>query len=134
MKTNKFLIASLLILMGMGALVVSCDKVKNRVKRAQLIVNTASEKDGGDDEDPIIQGRVKKKNTFVPIDSAYVETVTYGTNLRIGAKYTDDKGIFTQPADTGTFYFKVTVPGFSTPYVTDTIYIDKDTEVTILVN
>ena len=91
-------------------------------------------KDGGeDDEDPIIQGKVKKHN-FDPVDDAFVETMTAGTNVRVGSVYTNDLGEFVQQVVAGIYYFKVTVPGESTPYVTDTIHVTKDREVTIFVD
>lgn len=133
MKSNMFLIASLLILVGMGAITVSCKKEKVPPCKAKMATINSTPKDGGDDEDPIIRGKVKK-HSFEPVDSAFVETITYGTNIRVGADYTDELGDFVQLVEKGIYYFKVTIPSESTPYVTDTIHVNEDVEVTILVN
>lgn len=134
MKSNMFLVASLLILVGMGAITVSCKKEQvAKYRKAEMCVSETNAKDGGDDEDPIIRGKVKK-HSFEPVDSAFVETITYGTNIRVGADYTDELGDFVQLVEKGIYYFKVTIPGESTPYVTDTIHVNEDVEVTIFVN
>jgi hypothetical protein len=134
MKSNKFLIASLLILVAMGAITVSCKKEKVAFCKAELIFNDNCAKTGDDDDDPIVHGRVKKKQGLMPIDSAYVETMAYGTNLRVGTKYTDNLGEFDQQVDTGTYYFKITIPGFSTPYYTDTFFVTRNRDITILID
>ena len=125
-------IAALAILMG-GAITVSCKK-EQCAKYRKAKITTIQAKDGGDDdEDPVIRGKVKK-HSLSPVDSAYVETITYGSNVSIGAEYTDNLGRFDQKADSGIYYFRVTVPGISTPYVTDTVHVNKDIEVTIFVD
>lgn len=127
------MIASLLILVGMGAITVSCRKEKAGCRKAELITEDAGGKTGGD-EDPIIRVRVKKKNTFVPIDSAYVETRTYGTNALANSGYTNALGEDDQQVPAGIYYFKVTLPGTSTPFATDTVHVSKDIQATILVD
>jgi hypothetical protein len=120
------------MLIGMGAITISCKK-EQPAQRLKAQMTTAQAKDGGDDdEDPVIRGKVKKNN--LALFGAEVETVTYGTNVRIGSVYTDSLGEFAQHVSKGTYYFKVTVPGFSTPYVTDTVSVTKDTEVNISVD
>jgi hypothetical protein len=133
MKSNKLMIASLLILVGMGAITVSCRKEKANFRKADLMVDNGCERTGGD-EDPIIRVRVKKKNTFVAVDSAYVETMTYSTNVRANFGYTNTLGELDQQVATGIYYLKVTVPGYSTPYVTDTMHVSKDIQATVLVD
>lgn len=134
MYQNKFLIASLLILIGMGAITVSCDKDKTYAKKAKLIVECSPEKDGGeDDEDPIVQGKVKKPSGLA-IDSASVKTVAYNTNIIVASTYTNSTGDFTQKVDAGIYYFSVLVPGETVPFITDTIHVYKDKQVTIIVD
>lgn len=133
MKSNTILIASLLILIGMGAITVSCKKVSH--KKAEIIECDEPSRDGGgDDEDPVIRGRVKKKNTFVPIDSAYVETLSSPSHTKVGDCYTDANGDFSQRVSAGIYYFKILPPGATTPYVTDTIHVYKDRNIVILVD
>lgn len=134
MKNHKFMIASLLILVGMGAITVSCKKeqsVKNR--RAQVEVVTL--KDGGeDDDDPIIQGRVKKKHSLSAIDNAYVETITYSTEKVVNASYSNNEGGFEHRVPVNMYYFRVTVPGQTTPFITDTVRINENSMVTIFID
>lgn len=135
MNTNKFMIASLLILIGMGAIAVSCEKHKPAFRKAQLILeNSNAPKTGDDDDDPMIQGKVKKKHNLAPVDGALVGTYIYGTDAVINTQYTDNLGEFTETVKSGTYYFKVTVPGSSLPYVTDTFSISQNKQVTILVD
>lgn len=133
MKSNKFLIASLLILIGTGAILVSCKKENGRVKRVRVEVGTSNEKGGDDDEDPIIQGKVKHHN-LTPVYNATVETIRYPANVIVGTEYTDSLGEFEQQVDSATYFFRVTVPGVSTPYITNRVLIDKDTPITIYVD
>ena len=129
------MIASLLILIGMGAITISCEKQKTAFRKAQLILeNSNNPKTGDDDDDPIIHGKVKKKNNLAPVDGALVGTYVYGTDTVINSQYTDDLGEFTEQVKNGIYYFKVTVPGSSSPYVTDTFSINQDKQVTILVD
>lgn len=124
-------IAALMILFALGAITVSCNKEQTAKCRKATI--TAVEKDGGDDdEDPVIRGRVKKTNNSV-IVNATVETVMYGTNASQGTVYTDSLGEFQQKVKAGIYYFKVLVPGETIPYVTDTVHVNKDVEITITV-
>lgn len=132
MKKNKFMIASLLILVGMGAITVSCKKEEVSSRKAQMITESDLEKTG--DEDPIIRVRVKKKNTYAPVDNAHVETFVYGTNVRINDGYTNSSGEYDRQVAVGIYYFHVTPQGSSTPVVTDTIHVDKDVMPTILVD
>lgn len=122
------------VIVVLGAITTSCKKdqyANNR--KAELTVVHA--KDGGDDdEDPVIRGKVKKKANSQVIANAQVETMTYGTNVRVGSVYTDSLGDFAQQVTSGIYYFKVTPPGFSTPYVTDTVHVTKDIQVTIEVD
>lgn len=135
MKTNIFLIASLLILVGMGAITVSCEKQKTAFRKAQLILdNSNTPKTGDDDDEPIFQGKVRKKIGLATVGGARVETYEYGTNNKIGTQYTYDPGEFTQQVKSGTYYFKVTVPNDSNLYITDTLSIHQNMQVTILVD
>lgn len=126
-------IATLAILVGMGAITVSCKKEQcTKYRKAGLTV--VQTKDGGDDdEDPVIRGKVKKHN-LTPVNGAYVETMAYGTNARIGGVYSDSLGDFVQTVSKGTYYFVVSVPHQSTPFVTDTLHVEEDSEVTIFVD
>ncbi len=135
MKSNSFLIASLVILVAMGAITVSCKKEQsNGFRKAEIIVEESPNvKTGEDDEDPVIQGKVKKKNGFAPIDSAYVETVSNATRSTVVASYTNSLGDFVHQVPAGTYYFRVTVPGGS-PFETDTVRVYANTIVTILVD
>lgn len=132
MKTNKFMIASLLILVGMGAITVSCKKEEVKSRKAQIVVESDAEKTGGD-HDPIIRVRVKKKNTLAPIDNALVGTYIYGTNLQINEGRTNSSGEYDCQVPEGIYYFHVTVGG-GDPLVTDTIRVSSDVQATILVN
>lgn len=132
MKTNKFMIASLLILVGMGAITVSCKKENVTSRKAEMIIEDCLEKTGGD-QDPIIRVRVKKKNTLVPVDNAYVETYSYGTNRQINDGYTNSSGEYDRQVQSGIYYFQVTVSG-GTPVVTDTIHVRTNVQATILVD
>ncbi|WP_343637088.1 hypothetical protein [Fluviicola sp.] len=132
MKTNKFMIASLLILVGMGALTVSCKKEEVKSRKAQIIVENDPEKTGGD-HDPIIRVRVKKKYTLVAVDSAGVETYEYGTNQQINHGYTNSSGEYDREVASGIYYFRVTAPG-GEPLVTDTVHVHDDVQVTVLVD
>lgn len=135
MKSNIFLIASLLILVGMGAITVSCEKQKTAFKKAQLVAdNNNTPKTGDDDDEPIFQGKVRKKIGLTTVGGARVETYEYGTNNKIGTQYTYDPGEFTQQVKKGTYYFKVTVPDDSNLYITDTLSIHQNMQVTILVD
>jgi hypothetical protein len=60
--------------------------------------------------------------------------MVYGTNVRAASVYTNSLGEFDEQVPAGIYYFKVTVPGISTPYVTDTVHVSKDMEVTIYVD
>lgn len=132
MKTNKWMIASLLILVGMGAITVSCKKEQANARKAGLIIENDREKTG-DDEDPVIRIRTKKKNTFVPVGNVLVETMTYGTNTVANSGYTDSNGEDDQQVPEGIYYFRVTVSG-SSPVTTDTVHVSKDIQATILVD
>lgn len=134
MKTNKFLIASLLILIGMGAITTSCEKQKATFKKAQLIINNNAPKTGDDDDDPIIQGKVKKKTGHANLNGTRVDTYEYGTNVRVETKFTDTAGDFTEQIKQGTYYFKVVLPGSSSQFITDTFPVYQNTSVTILVD
>lgn len=127
------MIASLLILIGMGAITVSCQKEKATFRKAELMTKYTNEKTGGD-EDPIIRVRVKKKNSFAPVDSAFVETIDYVSNEQINTGYTNAIGESKQQVPKGVYYFKVTVPRNSIPYITDTVHVKADIETTILVD
>lgn len=132
MKSNKFMIASLLILVGMGAITVSCKKENVTNRKAKIIIENDLEKTGGD-HDPIIRVRVKKKNTLAPVDNALVGTYTYGTNEQINEGYTNSSGEYDRQVPAGIYYFQVTVSG-GTPVVTDTIHVHADVQPTILVD
>ena len=125
------IITATAIIVVLGTTIVSCKKEQiAKCRKAQLTAVEA--KNGGDDdEDPVIRGKVQKKNTFVVISNAYVETMAYGTNIRAGSVYTDSLGNFKQKVPAGAYYFKVTIAGSSTPSVTDTIHVNKDIDVTI---
>lgn len=131
MKTNKFMIASLLILLGMGAITVSCKKENVTKRKAEIIVENDPEKTGGD-HDPIIRVRVKKKNTLAPVDNALVGTYTYGTNEQVNEGYTNSLGEYDRQVPEGIYYFQVTVSGMD-PLVTDTIHVYTDVQPTILI-
>lgn len=126
------MIASLLILIGMGAITVSCRKDKTNSRKAELITQSDDEKSG--DEDPIIRVRVKKKQSLIPVGGALVETMTYGTDVRVNSGYTDSLGQYDRQVPPDVYYFKVTVSGNVTPYVTDTVRVNQDTQATILVD
>lgn len=127
------MLASLLILVGVGAITVSCKKqvVKNHKTQVEVVT---SKDVGEDDEDPIIQGRVKKKHSLSVIDDAYVETISYTTNEIARASYSDDDGEFEHQVPVDVYYFRVTVPGESTPFITDTVTINENSIVTILID
>lgn len=130
---NSGTIAALFILIGLGVITVSCEKEKTAPRKAELTIEYA--KDGGDDdEDPVIRGKVKKKNSVVVISGATVEILTYGTNIKIGEEYTDSLGNFEDQVPAGIYYFKVTIPGNSIPIVTDSVHVSKDVQVTIEVD
>lgn len=133
MRKNRMMVASVVILIGMGAIIVSCKKEQGaKYRKAQL--TTTQAKDGGDDdEDPVIRGKVKKHSLAV-VGGALVQTMTYGTNVQVGTVYTDSLGEFEQQVASGIYYFKVTVPGNSVPFATDTVHVSKDIEVTIFVD
>ena len=131
MKTNKFMIASLLILVGMGAITVSCKKENVANRKAEIITENDPEKTGGD-HDPIIRVRVKKKSTLAPVDNALVETYTYGTNVQMNEGYTNSSGEYDRQVPEGIYYFRVTVSGMD-PLVTDTIHVNTDVQATILI-
>ena len=135
MKRHNYLVASLVILIGMGAITVSCKKECNKKNRkAQIVTCEGVTRDGGgDDEDPIIQGKVKKQN-FTPVDTAFVETMAYGSNIRVGTDYTNNLGEFEQKVDAGIYYFRITPFGESTPFVTDTVHVADDIQVTIIID
>lgn len=127
------MLASLLILVGMGAITVSCKK-EQVIKSRKAQVEVVTLKDGGeDDDDPIIQGRVKKKHNFAPIDNAYVETIAYSSDNTIRTSYTDSDGAFEHQVPASIYYFRVTVPGESTPIITDTVHVSSNSSVTILI-
>jgi hypothetical protein len=132
MKTNKFMIASLLILVGMGAITVSCKKENVTKRKAEMIVEDCLEKTGGD-TDPIIRVRVKKRNTMAPMDSVQVETYTYGTNLQINYGYTNSSGEYDRQVAEGIYYFRVTPKGESS-FLTDSIDVHTDVQTTILID
>jgi hypothetical protein len=132
MKSNKFLIASLLILVGMGAITVSCKKENVTSRKAEMIVEDCLEKTGGD-TDPIIRVRVKKRSTLAPVDSAGIETYEYGTNLQVNSGYTNSSGEYDRQVATGIYYFRVTPKGGSS-LVTDTVHVHTDVQATILVD
>ena len=126
------MIASLLILVGMGAITVSCKKEEVRSRKAPIVVESDPEKTGGD-EDPIIRVRVKKKNSLAPVDSAGVVTYEYGTDLLMNHGYTNSSGEYDRQVPSGIYYFQVTVKG-EDPVVTDTIHVHTDVQTTILVD
>ena len=126
------MIATLLILVGMGAITVSCKKENVTKRKAEMITEAVPEKTGGD-QDPIIRVRVKKKNTLAPVDNAYVETYAYGTNLQVNDGYTNASGEYDRQVPAEIYYFQVTVKG-GTPVVTDTIHVRTDVQATILVD
>lgn len=126
------MIASLLILVGMGAITVSCRKENITSRKAEMIVENCLEKTGGD-HDPIIRVRVKNKNTLAPVDSARVKTYDYVTNRRVNDGYTNSSGEYDLQVLSGIYYFQVTVTG-GTPVVTDTIHVHTDVQATILVD
>ena len=134
MKTNKFMIASLLILLGMGAITVSCKKENVTKRKAQIIAENDLEKTGGD-HDPIIRVRVKKRSTLIPLDSADVETYTYSTDLLVNDGYTNSLGEYDRQVAAGIYYFRVTPRGGSSS-LTDTIHVhdNDDVQKTILVD
>lgn len=123
-----------LAIVGMSAITVSCNK-ETCAKYRKANVQTVPVKDGGgdDDEDPVIRGKVKKSNNSVVVNAS-VETMTYGTNASVGTVYTDSLGEFQQKVDAGIYYFKVIAPGETIPYVTDTVHVNKDVQVTITVD
>ena len=127
------MIATLLILVGMGAIAVSCEKAKTNTRKAVLMVDNSCEKTGGD-EDPIIRVRVKKKNTFVPVNNAYVETMNYTTSTSVNTGFTNTLGEYDHKEAVGIYYLKVTPSGSSTTYVTDTIHVNTSVTATVLVD
>lgn len=132
---NSGIVAALAMVLGIGGMTVSCEKEALKpVKEHTAKMTTEHAKLGGDDdEDPVIRGKVKKNN-FVAVDSAFVETMTYGTNVRVDSVYTDSIGQFQQKVAAGIYYFKVTVPGFSSPVITDTVHVYRDVQVEIIVD
>lgn len=134
MKSNKFLIASLLILIGMGAITTSCEKQIAPVKKAQVISNKCTPKTGDDDDDPILQGKLRKKVGFAAVIGAKVETFEYGTNTRVGVTFTDSVGDFTQQVKKATYYFRIGELGVGESYITDPVSISQDTSLTILID
>jgi len=134
MNKNKFMVASLLILIGMGAITVSCEKHKVNTRKAQIILDNNIPKTGDDDDDPIIHGKVKKKVSLAAVGGAKVVAIAYGTNDSLPAVFTDSLGEFTQQVKKGIYFFKVNVPGVSSPYITDTFSVNQNTSLTILVD
>ena len=126
------MIASLLILVGMGAITVSCKKENITSRKAEVIVEDCLEKTGGD-QDPIIRVRVKNKNTLAPVDSARVRTYAYGTNRLINDGYTNSSGEYDRQVPSGIYYFRASVTGWS-PVVTDTVRVRTDVQATILLD
>lgn len=135
MKRHNYLIASLVILIGMGAITVSCKKDRNAVNRkAQIVTCENQTRDGGDDdEDPIIQGKVKKQN-FTPVDDAFVETMSYGSNICVATDYTDELGEFERKVEAGIYYFKITPYGETVPFISDTVHVSQNVQVTFIVD
>lgn len=117
-----------------GAIITSCTKKQVGVTTAKVIIEENHEKTGGDDEDPILRIRVKKKNGLSAVGGAHVDVVTYSTDVRVGSGNTNDSGEFDQQVPVGTYYLDVTVVGTSTPYHTDAFYVDADKQVTVLVD
>lgn len=134
MKSNTFLIASLLILIGMGAIATSCEKQKATVKKAQLVIDHTNPKTGDDDDDPILQGKARKKIGFAAVIGAKVETFEYGTNTRVGVTFTDSVGDFSQQVKKATYYFRVSELGVGESHITDPISVTQDTSFTILID
>lgn len=131
MKRHNYLIASLVILIGMGAITVSCKKDRNAVNRKGQVTCENPTRDGGDDdEDPIIQGKVRKQN-FTPHEDAFVETMAYGSNIRVATDYTDELGEFERKVEAGIYYFKITPYGETVPFVSDTVHVNHNVQVTI---
>ena len=131
------MIASLLMLIGMGVIVVSCKKEKqansgNSLK-AEMIAEYGKPK-RDTDEDPYIRVRVKKKHSLSPVTNANVETFEYGTNLRISSDYTDSVGETKQIVTPGIYYFQVTPSGTTVSFVTDTIHVNSDVTTTIFID
>lgn len=128
---NFKMMMTLVILIGMGAITASCNKETPAVKKATMkAVGDMSKTGDEDDEDPVIQGKVRKKN-LTPIDNALVETIAYGSVTVAGSTHTDSTGSFTQRVKTGVYYFRITPQGSTTKYVTDTVNVSGNTTVII---
>lgn len=131
------MIASLLVLTGIAMSAVSCRKESiNRsgsFLKAEVKTEYSLEKNDPDEE-PYIRVRVKKKNSFTPVNNANVETFAYGTNVRFSSYFTDSAGEVRQTVPIGTYYFHITLPGTSIPYVTDTIHVNKDVTANVFVD
>ncbi|ASS49915.1 MAG: hypothetical protein A3D31_10070 [Candidatus Fluviicola riflensis] len=124
---KRGIISTLAILIALGATTMSCEKEQ---------LNPSDEhcqtRDGGDDdEDPVIRGKVKKSN-FVPVDSAHVETMVYGTNVQFASTYTNELGEYEQKVDSGIYYLKVTNPNSGIPVYTDTMHVNSDREMDVI--
>jgi len=126
MKKRRISVLGLCI--ALGAVTMSCEK--EELKPAEGKPTTEHTK-SGDDDDPVIRGRVKKKSNGMGISGAHVETLTYGTNTKVGDEYTDSSGDFVEVVPVGIYYFKVTVPGNGTPTYSDTVHVNHDVNVTI---
>lgn len=127
------MIATLVILIGMGAITISCKKDRRVIRKAELIVENGYEyRLGEDDEDPVIQGRVKKKKSLAPVDSTFVETISNATKNTIMSSYTNNQGEFTHQVPADTYYFRITIPGEPVPFITDTVRVTTNKRVLIL--
>ena len=132
MKSSNIMLASLLILIGVGAITVSCRKQQFNCKAKVEI--TPVKNGGEDDDDPIIQGRVKKKHNLSPIAGAYVETISYSSDSVVRSSYSNDEGEFKQQVPANTYYFRVTIPGGSKQFITDTVGINANSLVEIVID
>lgn len=127
------IITAMVLVLSIGGMTMSCEK--EQLKPAECNGKTTIEhtKDGGDDDDdPVIRGKVKNKNTLVAIPGAGVETFTYSTGTKVATKVTDSLGDFDEQLPVGIYYFKVTPVGGST-VTTDTVHVNGNMNLTLAI-
>lgn len=120
------------MLIGTVGMAVSCQKeqiVKNQATSAES--NTA--KLGGDAEDPIVKGKVKKSNQM-PVNKALVEVFDCEANLKVAETYTNGYGDFEHKVHAGVFYLKVTNPDSGNTIYTGKMRIDSTTVLEVIVD
>ena len=112
---------------------MSCEKEQLKPTECKGKTTIEHTKDGGDDDDdPVIRGKVKNKNSLVVIPGAGVETCSYPAGITVATKVTDSLGDFEEQIPVGIYYFKITPVGGST-VTTDTIRVNKDMNFTLYI-